>query len=117
MKRPTILSLCIASLALVALPISAATGNVKAGEKLYQDFCQSCHGEKGEGNPAAYKKAKAKIVHLGSEEAQAKTDDSIRKVMTEGFGKMDKVEDLENAQQVEDVLAFVRTLRLKPPSK
>ena len=117
MKLPTILSLCVASL--IALPVAAASGgNVASGQKLYQDFCQSCHGEKGEGNPAAYKKVKAtKIVHLGSAEAQDKSDDFIRKTMTEGWQKMEKVEDLETPQQVEDVLAFVRTLRLKALAK
>jgi mono/diheme cytochrome c family protein len=110
MKSCTILSLCLASL--VALP-AAAAGNVASGQKLYQDFCQSCHGEKGEGNPKAYKKVKAtKIVHLGSDEAQDKTDDFIRKTVTQGWEKMEKVDDLETPQQVEDVLAFVRTLRL-----
>src|SRR5262249_1818121 len=112
MKLPMILTFSIASL-VVALPaLAAKPGDPKSGQKLYQDFCQSCHGEKGEGNPAQYKKAKAKIVPLGSDEAQNKSDDSIRKAMTGGVGKMDKVDDIENPQQVEELLAFVRTLRL-----
>lgn len=113
MKVSTLISVCSVAICVTAMPAFAAKpGDPVAGKKLYGDMCQSCHGEKGEGNPAAYKKVKAKIVHLGSDEAQNKSDDSIRKAMTAGVGKMDKVEDIENPQQVEDILCFIRTLRL-----
>src|SRR5689334_16238125 len=33
-------------------PALALTGNIKAGEKVYVDNCQKCHGEKGVGGVA-----------------------------------------------------------------
>src|SRR6266849_6701746 len=93
-------------LGLFALPASAKV-DADNGRKLYVDSCQSCHGDKGQGNPVMYKRAGAKIVHLGSEDAQQKSDDFIRKTMTDGWQKMEKVDDITSPQQVEDVLAYV----------
>ena len=112
-RWPIAVMVSVPVLALFAYSAAAKSGNAVNGKQLYEDNCMSCHGTAGEGKPAMYKKVKAKIVHLGSEEAQSKPDDSIRKAITEGVGKMDKVEELETPQQVDDVIAYVRTLRIK----
>lgn len=111
MRLATTLCVVVASMLLFALP-AAAKGDEEAGKKIFEEACRSCHGLHGEGNPAMYRKAKAKIVHLGSAEAQHKSDDFIRKAITEGWQKMDEVEEVTTPQQVEDVLAFVRLLKL-----
>ena len=112
-RWPIVVVASLFSVALFTYGAAAKSGNAGNGKQLYEDNCMSCHGKAGDGNPAMYKKAKAKIVHLGSEEAQKKSDDSIRKAITEGVGKMDKVEEIEQPQQVEDVIAYVRALRIK----
>jgi len=92
-------------------------GDAEAGKKLYVDNCQKCHGDKGQGNSKQYKLVSAKIVPLGSKEAQDKSDDFIRKSMTDGCckptNKMDKVDDPRplTPEEVENILAFVRTLK------
>jgi mono/diheme cytochrome c family protein len=112
-RWPIAVMVSLLALALFAYGAAAKAGNAEHGKQLYEDNCMSCHGSAGEGKPAMYKKAKAKIVHLGSEEAQKKSDDSIRKAIMEGVGKMDKVEELVTPQQVDDVIAYVRALRIK----
>jgi mono/diheme cytochrome c family protein len=94
-----------------------AAGDAAAGKALYTQFCQKCHAPGGEGVAKMYKLVKAKIVHLGSKEAQDKSDDFIRKSMTVGCcaptNKMEKVTEPRplTSQEVDAILAFVRTLK------
>ncbi|GEM_PF-2107857 len=94
-----------------------AAGDVAAGKALYTQFCQKCHAPGGEGVAKMYRLVKAKIVHLGSKEAQERSDDFIRKSMTAGCcnptNKMEKVTEPRplTSQEVEAILAFVRTLK------
>jgi cytochrome c5 len=94
-------------------PAKAAAGpakaDVEAGKVLYDKFCKKCHGAEGEGVPRMYQLVGAQIVHLGSKKAQSKNDAEIKKVMLEGLGKMEVVEDL-TPQQADKILAFERTL-------
>ncbi len=93
-----------------APPSGPATADVEAGKVLYEKNCKKCHGVQGEGVARMYQLVNATIVHLGSKQAQQKGDDAIRKSVTQGFGAMEPVEDL-SPQQVEKILAFVRTLK------
>ena len=47
---------------------------------------------------------------LASKEVQAKSDADLKKVITDGHGKMKPVGGLED-KQVADVVAFIRTLK------
>ena len=111
----------IAPLALSNLGVSQAQGppkgDVAAGKELYAKFCQKCHAPDGAGVPKMYKLVKATMVHLGSKEAQEKSDDFIRKSMTDGCckpgNKMEPVKEPRTLTpaEIENVLAFVRTLK------
>jgi len=103
-------------------PISTSTraqekpkGDVQGGKALYEDNCQKCHGDKGQGVPRMYRLVKATIVHLGAKEAQERSDEFIRKSMTDGFGKMEAIPDPLTPQDLENIVAFVRTLKQEPP--
>jgi hypothetical protein len=50
--------------------------------------------------------------HLGSKEAQAKSDDELRKITTDGSGKMKPVKGLTD-EELDNILAFVRSLKQK----
>ena len=116
---PAILGASIAFCAYTALdaaPPDKPPADVEAGKNLYVKFCQKCHGPRGEGVPRMYQLVDAKIVHLGSKQAQAKSDAEIRKAMLDGVGKMEAVDDL-TPQQAEKILAFVRTLTAEPEKK
>lgn len=99
-----------------APPSAPPSADVEAGKAVYVDQCQSCHGDKGQGNPRAYKKVGAKVVDLGSKEAQDKSDQSIRDVVINGVGKMEKCDEV-TVDQLDKVVAFVRSLRLPEPKK
>jgi hypothetical protein len=47
---------------------------------------------------------------LGSKDVQSKSDAELKKIITEGNGKMKPVGGLDD-KQVADVIAFVRTLK------
>jgi mono/diheme cytochrome c family protein len=84
-------------------------GNAKEGKTLYDQHCKMCHGPHGEGNQAMAKMMKVKMLPLGSKEVQAKSDAQLKKDITEGVGKMSPVKGL-SGKQVDDIIAFVRTL-------
>ena len=90
-------------------PTIAWTADASAGKALYTKKCKTCHGAEGQGNPGMAKVLKVEIKHLGSKDVQAKSDDELKKNITEGVGKMKPVKGLSTAD-VDDVVAFVRTL-------
>ena len=118
MKRYVIMMISVlmlsAPLAMSKLGSSQAQekpkGDVEAGKALYATHCKKCHGDQGQGVPRMYKLVGATIVHLGSKQAQDQSDDFIRKSMTIGYKKMEPIKEL-NAQQIEHILAFTRTLK------
>ncbi len=90
----------------------AAKGDAEAGKAIYAKRCAACHAKEGEGKPAIAKMLKVELRHLGSKEVQARSDDEIRKLLTEGKGKKKPVKGLSNEDMV-NVIAYVRTLAKK----
>ena len=93
-----------------SLPLRAA--DAAAGKETYTRKCASCHGADGAGKDAIAKMMKVELRHLGSKEVQAKSDADLHKVIVDGGGKMKPVKDLD-AKAVDDVVAFLRTLKQK----
>ena len=85
-------------------------GSSTAGKEVYDKSCKTCHGAVGQGNPTLGKMLKVEFRHLGSKEVQSKTDDELKSAITQGSGKMKPVTGLSK-KQVDDVVAFVRTLK------
>jgi len=90
----------------------ASSADVGAGKALYDKNCKKCHGPQGEGVARMYALVDAKIVHLGSKQAQSKSDAEIAKSITDGVGKMEAVEDVTPAQ-AKQITAFMRTLKIE----
>lgn len=80
------------------------------GKELYAKACRVCHGAEGQGNPAIAKMMKVELRALGSQEVQSQSDDELKKAITDGKGKMKPVTSIKG-QQVEDVIAYIRTLK------
>ncbi len=89
-------------------PIWAADAD--AGKAVFAKKCRTCHGAEGQGNPGMAKVLKVEIKHLGSADIQGKTDDDLKKSITEGVGKMKPVKGL-SADDVTNIIAFVRTIK------
>ena len=97
----------------VATPLlSAGIGDATAGKEVYTKRCATCHGPAGEGKEAIAKMLKVEMRHLGSKEVQAKSDTDLRKIITEGTGKMKPVSGL-NGAQIASLIVYVRALAKK----
>jgi mono/diheme cytochrome c family protein len=91
--------------ALAAATLQAA--DAKAGQAVYEKSCKSCHGLDGTPNAAIAKMMKVEMKDLKSPEVQAMSDDDLKKVITEGKGKMKPVASA--SASAADVVAYVRT--------
>ena|SRR5437867_13201065 len=80
------------------------------GKTVFGAKCQPCHGPNGEGKASIAKMYGVQMHPLGSKEVQTKSDADIKKTITTGQGKMKPVTGLSE-KQIEDVIAFVRTLK------
>jgi cytochrome c len=87
-----------------------AAGDVAAGQKAYTEKCANCHGAKGEGKDAIAKVMKVELKPLGSKDVQAHSDAELKKIITDGMGKMKAVTGV-NAKMADDIVSFVRTLK------
>jgi len=80
------------------------------GKTVFEAKCQGCHGPRGEGKEAVAKMFKVEMHPFSSKEVQSKTDADFKKIITTGNGKMKPITGLSD-KQIEDVIAFVRTLK------
>jgi len=105
------ISIALIMLLVVGTPILLAQkGNAPAGKAVYDKRCVSCHAAGGEGKEAIAKMFKVEIHPLGSKEVQALSDAELRKVISEGKGKMVAVKGLSD-KELADLIAFVRSLK------
>ena len=103
-----IISLITFGLFTLGVPLLAA-GDAQAGKAVYDSKCKTCHGAGGEGNAALAKTLKVEFKPLASKEIQANSDDQLKKDVVGGIRKMQPIKGLSD-KQVEDVIAFVRSL-------
>ena len=91
--------------------VLAQQGDATAGKAAFAKSCSTCHGADGNSpKEAIAKMLKAEIPPLGASDVQAKSDDEIKKVITEGYEKMKPIKGLAD-KDVSNVIAFVRTIK------
>jgi cytochrome c2 len=83
-------------------------GDADKGKALFSR-CAICHGDTGEGKEAIGKMLGVTMPKLGSKEVQSKDAAALKKIILEGKGKMKGVSLAD--QEVEDVIAYLRTLK------
>jgi mono/diheme cytochrome c family protein len=83
-------------------------GDSDKGKALF-NRCAVCHGDSGEGKEAIGKMFGITMPKLGSKEAQSKDASALKNIILEGKGKMKGVSLSD--QEVEDVIAYLRTLK------
>jgi mono/diheme cytochrome c family protein len=112
-NRSNWVPMTMAALLVVAIPVFLlAAGDATAGKVLYEKKCASCHAKDGAGNPGIAKALKVELRHLGSKEVQAKSDDELKKIVTEGTEKKKPVKGLTD-DDLANVIAYLRTLAQK----
>jgi mono/diheme cytochrome c family protein len=101
----------LATLTFVCLSGAAAlAADANAGQAAFAKACKSCHGPDGTPNPAIAKMMKVDMQDLKSAAVQAMSNDDIKKVITDGKGKMRPVSSVSGAA-LDDVAAYVHTLK------
>ena len=99
----------LAILAFGAVPALAA-GSATAGKDVYDKACKTCHGPTGQANPGIVKMMKVEIKNLGSHDVQSLGDEDLKKIITNGKGKMQPIHSV-TGKSVDDVIAYIRTLK------
>ncbi len=97
-------------LIVLAFAASAATtwaADATAGKAAFDKSCKGCHGPDGTPNAAMAKAMNLK--DLKSPEVQAMSDDDLKKIITEGKGKMKPVASA--ASSAPDLVAYLRSLK------
>ncbi len=98
-------------LIVLGLAAGAATSiqaaDAAAGKAAYDKSCKSCHGADGTANPAVAKMMKVDIKDLKSADVQAMSDDDLKKVITDGKGKMKPIASASGSAA--DIVAYIRT--------
>jgi len=100
---PILLGVASAGLALAA-------GDAAAGKAVYDKSCKSCHGADGTANANIAKMMKVEIKNLGSADVQAHGDADLKKVVTDGQGKMKPIKSVAG-KDLDNVIAYVRSLK------
>ena len=90
-----------------------AAGDPHAGETIFLESCQHCHGPKGKGDGQMAEYLDPPPKNLTSESTQSKTDDELRKVIIEGRPgtAMAGVEDSLEDTELIHLIAYIRTLK------
>ena len=100
----------LSGMLLLGLSMVPAISGPSEGKEVFDKSCKACHGAQGQGNPGMAKMLKVEMRALGSKEVQAQSDADLKKIIAEGKGKM-KAQSSLTAKQIDDVVAFLRTLK------
>jgi mono/diheme cytochrome c family protein len=119
--RHLLLLLIVVAFSCMGIVVDAtAQGNVDAGKQLYQQRCAPCHGPDGKANtPTAQALNPKPRDHTDGVYMNQLSDEQLFKVIKQGgtaVGKspiMPPQADLSD-KQVQDMIAFVRSLALPP---
>ena len=87
--------------------IAAHAADATTGKAAYDKSCKSCHGPDGTPNPAIAKMMKVDMRDLKSPDVQAMSDDDLKKIVTDGKGKMKPIASASGSAA--DVVAYIRT--------
>src|SRR5438034_261811 len=110
MARRVVGMLAVIGLGIGVCQALPPAGDVSTGKTAYEKKCRICHGDFGEGNPDVAKKLKAEQKPLWSDEVQKMNDADLKKIITEGKGKMKPPKNVTEVD-MDNVIAYVRTLK------
>lgn len=101
----------LTTFSLIALTATAAmAADAAAGKAVYDKSCKTCHGADGTHNAGMGKMLKVEMKDLQSADVQAESDAAMKKIITDGQGKMKPTAGVAGAD-LDNVVAYVRTLK------
>jgi cytochrome c6 len=89
--------------------LSVAARAQGAGAATYKTKCAGCHGPDGKGDTSIGKTNK--IRDLGSADVQKQSDAELTTIIADGKGKMPAYGKSLKADQVKELVAFLRSLK------
>jgi mono/diheme cytochrome c family protein len=101
-----VLFLAISAFLLASVPLSAQEATA-----LYVTKCAACHGKDALGQTPMGLKLKVRDLH--SPEVQKETDAALRQIITKGKAKMPAFETKFSKEQIDGLVAYVRSLAAK----
>ena len=97
----------------------AADTTVDPGKKIFEGKCAQCHGKdaKGVAKMAKVLKVDPVNIDLTRPEAVTMTSDDLEAIVTNGKNKMGKYKGKLTADQIKEVVAYLKTLQDASQSK
>ena len=96
-------------LAVLALTLVFSTYTFADGAADFKAKCAACHGATGAGDTTMGKNLKLR--DLGSADVQKQSDDELTGIVTKGKNKMPSYDGKLSADQIKDIVKFIRTLK------
>jgi len=107
----SLLSFLLSFLTFLPFPFSEAiAADIAKGKAIYNEKCALCHGRTGKGDGPVGASLNPKPPSFISKEMIAHPDTRHKAVMIEGRGAMPSFKDQLSEEEIEDVLAYTRTL-------
>ena len=101
--------IAVAALGILIAAPSAMAGGGPDGAATYKSKCAMCHGPDGAGQTPMGKNMKLR--DLRSAEVQKQTDAELVKWIADGKGKMPAYKGKLSADEINALVAFIRTLK------
>ncbi len=95
--------------AVMAFTLACSVLSFADGAGTFKAKCAMCHGANGMGDSAMGKAMKLR--DLGSAEVQAQSDQDLTGIITTGKNKMPKFDGKLSADQITEVVKYIRTLK------
>ena len=89
---------------------SAFGANASNGKVVNDAKCKSCHGADGTPNASVAKMMKVEIKDLKSSDVQSMSEGDLKKVITDGKGKMRPIKTVSGTD-LDDVVAYVKSMK------
>ena len=101
---------CLFVAGLDAQLTSVASGDPAKGKILYATDCVICHGERGKGDGIIGASLRPPPADLTGPQTKAKSDKDLAAVILDGRGAMPAWKNRLKEQDVQNVLAYIRSL-------
>lgn len=116
MVRGTLVLVCVGTTWMASATnesVSADGGDAAKGKPIFQSKCVSCHGPEGKGDGPVGKALKPPAGNFSSAESKKKSPEELQKIIENGVPKTSMVawKKQLNETEIQDVLAYVLTLR------
>jgi mono/diheme cytochrome c family protein len=106
------LAILVSALVVIVTSSPVFAQDAAAGKAVYAKKCQTCHAADGNGSSGMATALKVEFKPLSSDEIQKKSDADLKKVVTDGTGKMKAVTGV-TPDDISNIVAYLRTMKKK----